>query len=152
MHIPNVTDLTITRKKSRETVYRIPFDVFVKSIEVLDQLKHLKCLRLELLHRKEYGTISAIQGHLPHLQQLYLISCSFEITETQILAYIIVAEKLTVLSFSDSKVICSDINGFYSKVLAIVMKRPTKAPLTIYGWTDMEKPKITSNWLKIFQI
>lgn len=143
-------DLTITRKESWN-VYRIPANIFLRSIEALEELKLLKSLRIDLMHKRESSSMLAFQGHLMNLHKLQLISCSFIINEQEILDYINVAENLTILSLSNSKVVCENINEFYGKVLDIVMKRSTKLPLMIFGWKNMEKPEITSNWLKILQ-
>lgn len=121
----------------------------MESIGVLEDLESLQSLRLEFMADKESSCISIIQERLSHLKKLHLISCSFPITETQILDYIDEAENLEVLSLMDTEVKCADSNEFYSKALEIVSKRETRVPLTIRGWKGKDKPSITSNWLKI---
>lgn len=147
-YIPNVTDLTITRRKAWHW-YRIPEEIVLESIGILEELDSLKSLRLEFMAEKEASSISIIQERLPHLQKLHLISCSFVITEKQILDYIEVAENLIILSLTDTEVKCADSNKFYQNILDIVTQRMSKVPLTIYGWKEKEKPNMTSSWLKI---
>lgn len=144
--IPHVTHLTITRKRYWDQ-YRIPHDVFLKSIECLEQLKSLESLTLDTVLERE--SIFVVQSRMTHLRNLYLTNFRFSVSEQQILEYIRVADKLKRLSLIGTKIKCDDSNEFYSKALDMINKRPERISLIIYGWEKAKKPILTSDSLKV---
>lgn len=123
--IPHVIDLTITRAKTI-FYYRIPAEVFLKSVVALDQLEHLRSLSIVGLNNVEQPVFSIIRERLTRLRKLRMKGCRILILDKEILDYIAASQELRELQFCSTRVHCNDFDDFVARAGIIVARRENR--------------------------